>query len=637
MSLNSILKHIPFVRFAFALGLGVYFGSCFQYPSWPVLAILCAISGVLLFGSLSIPFFYQNYRNRWISGVLFFILLFQIGALLSRDSQPSQLVKSYDIKAVGKITEADITTSGYYRFVINPVKITSQDTIPLRKKDRWQIIVEPVDSVELLPATEGDVVGFKTRISGHSSASNPFSFDYGQYLFRQGISGTGFVLADDFKVMNKGEISGLMGNIREIRNEAREVYIENGIEGEELQVLSALTLGMRQDLDDEVKNRFIHSGAIHVLAVSGLHVGIIYLFLNILLDVFLSRTSVFRLIIVISMLTFYVFLTGASPSVFRAVVMLSIIQIGNFFNFKGNIYNLLGISAFIILIIQPQSLFHPGFWLSHFAVAGIVTFFPLFRRFYAHGNIFIRGAGDLASVSISAQIGTLPLSLYLFRAFPSWFLLTNFLILPLVAPVLIMSNLLIAFSEFPFMAAMFAGVLNELVGFMLGLVKWLDSLPAAYIQGLWMAPLTMVLMYVLICMFAFWHHFKQPLYFKMMLGSLLGVFIMFHFGYWQRKQTDAFVVFETGRYNTIGVIKKGTGALFTDPEINERNINFASSGFFARNAEKDERHYLWSDVNMKAQISVYTIKSGCYIGVGDINVDKISRDLLPEKNILGVL
>ncbi|HKK67276.1 MAG TPA: ComEC/Rec2 family competence protein, partial [Bacteroidales bacterium] len=442
--------------------------------------------------------------------------------------------------------EADITISGYYRFTVEPLEIHSGHSVPLAHDDRWQVIVEPADSIELLPAREGNIVCFKTELSGHSAPTNPVSFDYGKYLFRQGISGTGFVKKDNFKVLPGGGLHGVLGQIKEMRHQTRQVYQENGIEGEELQVLSALTLGMRHELDDEVKERFVHSGAIHVLAVSGLHVGIVFIFLNLLLNTFLPARSFIRMLIVVAVLTFFALLTGAAPSVFRAVVMLSVIQVGNYFNRNGNIYNLLGISAFIILLVQPLSLYHAGFWLSHLAVAGIVTFYPIFRRFYAGGNIFVRGIGDLAAVSLSAQLGTFPLSIYLFRAFPSWFLLTNFLILPLVAPILVLTKLLVAFSGIPFVASMISGLLVEMLGFMLGMVEWLDTLPAAYIQGLWMAPLTMVLLYLFIGSIMIWESTRLRMFFKLSLLCLLGVVIMFNYDYWAKRTTNALVVFDTG-------------------------------------------------------------------------------------------
>jgi competence protein ComEC len=633
----KIFRNIPFVRFSFALGAGIYCANFIKHPISGYLYLSLAVVFILLLLVVMVPAIYQKYKNRWLPGFSLFCLLFLLGILLHDHAKPSIITGEYKVKGIGIVHDADETVSGYYRFYIQPVKVVTPDSLSIEDGDMWQIFVPPNDTLQSIPASLGDKVLFETVLRGHDPPTNPASFDYGQYLFRLGVSGSGFVKSNEFEVLAKGRLSGISHELRRVREQTRQVYIDYDISGDNLQVLSALTLGMRKELSREVKNWFIRSGAVHILAVSGLHVGIIFLFLNALLSSFLPRRSFVKMLVVVLVLIFFALLTGGAPSVVRAVVMLSVIQVGNYFNRKGNIYNLLGVSAFIILLIQPMSLFHAGFWLSHLAVAGIVTFFPIFRKWYAGGNLFVRGIGDLAAVSFSAQIATFPLSVYLFKAFPSYFLLTNFMILPLVAPILISAKLLIIFSQVPFLASMFAGVLNGILDFMNAMVKWLDGLPSAYIEGFWLGGLTMVFLYLFLSAIMLWYHTRLRFLFKFSLLSLLGVLIILNFEYWQKQNTNALVVFDIGRNNPVGIIKEGKGVLFADNEMSDRDISFGSSGFFTKHALDVDRREIACFSDSKSKVSVFPVAGGCYIGVGAMNVDSLQKNESSQINILGVI
>ncbi|MFO8002079.1 MAG: ComEC/Rec2 family competence protein [Marinilabilia sp.] len=623
MSVSGLLKNIPFVRFSAALAAGIYVSVSLKGIQLPCLLFAIGLTVVLLLVVVYVPFVFQDYRNRWLPGALFFCFLVQTGMFLAGLSLPSSLHGEYKVEATAKVAEAGISGSGYFHFMVSPLNVTCHDPLPLKKHDKWHIIVEPGDSAEDdLPARPGDKICFSTRLSGHEEPTNPSAFDYGEYLYQHGISGSGFVKTDDLGVLEEEELIFAGDRLQHIRQKARQVYKDYGITGERLQILSALTLGMRRELSDEVRTRFVHSGAVHILAVSGLHVGIVFLFLNAVLGIFLPRQSLAQMLIVITGLIFFALLAGGTPSVFRAVVMLSVIQVGKFFNRRGNIYNLLGISAFVILLVEPMSLFHAGFWLSHLAVAGIVTFYPQLRKVYAGNNVLARGPGDLAAVSLSAQIGTFPLSVYLFRAFPAWFLLTNFLLLPLVAPVLVLAKMLIGFSEFPFMGAMLAGVLNDLLGFMNEMVVWLDSLPSAYIKGLWIGSGIMLILYLMMASIALWWYHKYPRFLKIALIALFGVILAANIMYHEKRQKDAFVVLDVGTDIAIGVIRSGKGAVYASPGLEERELAFAGSAFFAKHAMETERQDLVADESGK-EVQAFRGPKGVYIGVGQCDVDQI--------------
>ncbi|MDK2840847.1 MAG: competence protein ComEC [Anaerophaga sp.] len=619
---QDFLKPVPFLRFVIALATGIY---CSEYLNKSTVGVFFA-GFVLLFVCLLfvfyIPSVYRRFSLRWLCGVFILLFLFHLGVISSLLSRPLHIKGEYEVEATAEVVEVDVTYSGYWRIVVTPHEILSRDSVPVGPSDLWQIIVEPADSSFIVPVSSGNKIRFKTRLEGISSGTpNPMAFDYGGYLFRQGISCSGFVNKDDFFVESRDRAKGFLQRIKEARSKAYGIYEENGISGKQLQVLSALTLGMRQELDNEIKTWFVHSGVIHVLAVSGLHVGIIFLFLNYILNSFLPRRSLFRLFFVITVLVVYALLTGAAPSVLRAVIMLSVIQTGNYFRRQSNIYNLLCVSAFIILLIQPSSLFHVGFWLSHLAVAGIVTFYPLLHRFYAYRNIFVRSIGDMTLVSVSAQLGTFPLSLYVFRAFPCWFLVSNFFILPLIAPILVLANLLIVTSGSDFLSSLISGPLEELLTFMIEMVEWLNSLPSAYISGLWIGGLTMLLIYSFLITAAGWIYSKNRMFIKLALVSFLLIIAAFNVEYLLKRTTNAFVVFDGGRTAYVGTVNGGRGILYAD-QFSERDIDFVCSGFFARYSFDVQRVTVFENNEMD-EIELFPASNGIYLGLGDINLSEV--------------
>ncbi len=630
MTFRDLLKRTPFLVFAFLLGSGIWLA---QFVKNQYLTAINFAAAVVLLIFLIVIFnvrFSSRYHNRWLPGVCFYLFLILTGILLVVIQRPAMVNGSFQVEGTARVVEADVTYSGYHSYAIEPLSIKADEPVPLCGNSRWQIVVEPSDSLLMPLAKPGYIIGFRGIISGHSQPSNPDAFDYGKYLSQQGVSASGFVEQEYFWVVKERELSGIRGYVNSMRRETITIYRKYGIEGKELQVLSALTLGVRSMLDDEVKTWFIHSGAIHVLAVSGLHTGIIFLLLNWLLDLFLPKKSGIRVVVVILVLAFYALLTGGAPSVFRAVIMLSVIQIGTFYQKNSNIYNLLGVSSFVIMMVHPMSLYHIGFWLSHLAVAGIVTFYPVFRRFYSGGNIFIRGIGDLTAVSLSAQIGTLPLSLFTFRAFPTWFLLSNFFVLPLVAPILVFAKFLVLFSEVSFVSLMLAGVLNGLLGFLLDVVEWLNSLPHSYVKGLWVNGVTVGLLYAGVISFMIWYHAKLRFYLKTTLFFLLVLMIVFNLDFYRKKQTNALVVFDTKRQNVLGIVESGEGLIISDSIVTDRQLDFAGSGFFAKNSFVVRQKRLADCWSVDGEAMICEACDEFFLVLGNVDVEKLKFRKIPH-------
>ena len=264
----------------------------------------------------------------------------------------------------------------------------------------------------------------------------------------------------------------------------------------------ALILGYKDELNDEIKLAYTNTGAMHVLAVSGLHVGMIWGFVALVLSWVPIRKPFWKwtkLVITIASLWLFALITGASPSVLRAATMFSFVIVGNSIGRSGSIYNTLAASAFLLLLINPFLIKEVGFQLSYLAVIGIVYFQPkIYRLWYIKNK-----AGDflwkLSSVAIAAQITTFPLSLYYFHQLPLYFWLSGLVVVPFAFWILGSGVLLMISSALlPFLAKFIGLILNGIIWLMNALIFLIEQIPFGLLSGIWIGSLTLIFLYFLL-------------------------------------------------------------------------------------------------------------------------------------------
>jgi competence protein ComEC len=319
---------------------------------------------------------------------------------------------------------------------------------------------------------------------------NPLEFNYAEYMRTQDVWAQAYVRQTDWIFCDLLRESTLRGTFIRWRESLLQRLANEPIEQREMGVLSALILGKASAIDREVMQNYARAGVVHVLAVSGMHVALIYMLLKPLFERLWGRRKAkqLRTIIPVLLLWLYAAMTGFSPSVLRAAWMFSFVIVADNFGLRNTIYNTMAASALLLLVIDPMVAFSLGFMLSYLAVIGIAAIHPALHRFFFFESRIGKWLWELTSISVSAQLVTLPLTLYLFHQFPTWFMITNVLVIPLSTVVLYLALAYFATLAAAPLATFIAGLVGLLTRIMNDLMEWSAHWPYALIEGVYWEP-----------------------------------------------------------------------------------------------------------------------------------------------------
>lgn len=496
---NYPYSDIPFIRIFIPFALGIIFFRLFPIaPFQSILFVsLMSIFALLILGHILIPRI-ANINSFFVWGIVLNVFFFMGGYTLAGYKYPS--FKNYNLilkngLAVGKITSGLELKGDKYKVVleIQAIKNNNQWISSMGKA----LVYLPIDtkSNKLLV---GDEIIFIPKLDSITNKGNPNEFDYRNYLAFHFISQTGFLNSNEwFKVSSDRSLS-IIRIAERLRNKVLFKLKSLKLPNDVYAIASAICLGYKNEIDAEIKQSYTTAGATHILAVSGLHVGIVYLLIQYLLFFLRKKKWLkwLKLILILLSLWTYTFITGLSPSVLRAATMFSFLAIGRQLNRKTNIYNILAASAFMLLCTNPFLLFNIGFELSYIAVIGIVYFQPKIRNLLFIQNKILSFIWDLISVTIAAQIVTTPISIYYFHQFPTYFILSGIVLVPLVSFVIYFTLLSLAFSMFPVISNIFTLGLKYLVIFMNQFTNFVEHLPFSLIQNIYINEIQLVLLYL---------------------------------------------------------------------------------------------------------------------------------------------
>ena len=401
---------------------------------------------------------------------------------------------------------------------------------------------------------------------------NPNLFDYGKYLENQEIYAQVYTKPNQIKITNYE--AGLWASFSNFRETIISNLEQSAISKEELNVLNALILGQQQDISPEVLKDYQNAGAVHVLSVSGLHVGFILLFITFLLKP-ISNTrkgSLLKLIIIILSLWSFAILAGLSPSIVRSVTMFSFLAIGVHLRRTVNIYHTLLVSMLLILLFKPSFLFDVGFQLSYLALFFILWFQPVLSNIWQPKNKIIKYFWDIVTVSFAAQIGAMPLSIYYFHQFPGLFFVTNLLILPLLGIIMAVGVIAILIATFHTVPEFIAKSIALLIYLLNGIIHRVASFDVFVFRNISFSTAMLLSSYLVIILIILW--FKRPT-FKKLTIALTSVILMQIIFIIQKKETlnnRELIVFNQ-RKNTIITQRIGNAVTVFSNDSIIKNLN----------------------------------------------------------------
>ena len=503
------MKDYPVIKITLLFICGILLKPLYNFNT-----ILLFIAALFIAIILVLLFYRFKNKNFIVSLLLLTIIIF-IGSFRAsviniNTLLPESLHKTKNFVASGKVIDVELKRNDKVEFLFSADSVFVKGILAGRDIKLIGRIKEEsrkkLDSIydNILP---GNLISITGNFTKGREMRNPGEFDYSKFLRDEGISGiiTAYNV-QDFKILNN-KTSFLQSKIFQIR---KSIYntILNLQSGETASLLKSLLLADRSDIDYETKTEFINTGVIHVLAVSGLHTGFIILFLLLIF----GRLNIYlRSIAVITGLILFMFITGLPVSVFRASVMAIIIIIAFIFNRTTNLFNSLTLAALIILVIIPDEIYSPGFQLSFSAVLSIGVIFPLFQMKIKELNIknsFLKYTILLLAVSLSVQIGTLPITLIYFGKLSLIALATNLIVIPLIGLILLVSIVTLIINIIsPFAAGVYAAANDVFTYILFTLIKTVGDFKYSFI---WVRNFSMydtLIFYFLLILFLF--YFKR--------------------------------------------------------------------------------------------------------------------------------
>lgn len=422
----------------------------------------------------------KKYPYDLVHSATLIVLIITISFINTRKNQHYGLMTDYGLRCFeAEVLNNPLKKANSFQTII---RIIQTDSFQI-KNQKLLVYLEKGEKASLL--RPGDLIFARSAIGMIRNAGNPFEFDYRNYLSRKHIWHTAYITSGNYTI-HQNEAPSFLMTIKRFQKKLVSKLKEKLTSDQAFQMVSALSLGYRDELTKETRSYFISTGAMHILSVSGLHVAMIFLFLNTIFS-FLrhSRTGRFLyFFIMLFCLWGYAMLTGFSPPVQRAAVMFSFILIGNNLNRPASVYNSIAASAFFLLLFNPDLFFHAGFQLSYLAVISIVFFYPKINQLLKTGNWFLKYAWQLCCVSLAAQIGIFPLVIYYFQQFPVYFWLSNFVVVPAGYLILGLTGTFFLLSHFENIASLIAQVIDGTADFTLFLLKKISELPFSLLEGL---------------------------------------------------------------------------------------------------------------------------------------------------------
>jgi len=583
---------VTFLRFFVFFAIGVLLYYFFRVEFW--LYGLGLSSILYLFTTLFIRFLNEEYQLIFFNSICSYAMLLFMGmgtvffAFEDTSTKHFTNTRCSSAKAyIGKVIEAPVRKFNTFKTVL---RVSGY----LNEKNEW-IVVH--GNISCFIKEGGQVLAFGDELvvlgapKSLKESDNPFGFDYKSYAITQGIYATHKLSASSYLVLSHNQREGVDAFANHLRSYCEKILQDNILGKKEKGLSIALILGTKNELDKELYEAFSATGVVHALAVSGLHVSLIYSIITFGFG-FLKQIpfgkSIFALLAMV-LLWIYALITGLCPSVLRAVTMFSLFLIAGLMKRNTTIFSILSFSAFLLVALNPFILLNVGFQFSFLAVIGIAFIHPVLLTFYKPERTYAVKLWTLASVSISAQLAVSPISIYYFHSFPLLFLPYNLVIIPLATIALYAGVLGLILSFWPIVSWLPFTLSDYTLRAMNALVLQSSSIGYGKLNYISISSLEVIICYLGI--FSFFFAAKKKLFFgilfSMVLFGCIGlgrVFILY-----SSDRLNSFVVYKAGFKTVVGFLEKNTAILVSDSSLllSDRAIKNATYNHFSnRNSDR---------------------------------------------------
>ena len=502
----------PFIRLLMPFMLGIWLSFTYLNLSKnevKLLLIAVIFLGIVVFVIASAV---KNYQYRWLFGVLLNLHLILIGVAIVH-------IRNDDLESDSDVWGARLTE--------NPAEKEKSVKVILEMQSDVGLVMAYLEKNERsLSLRYGDVIVFHERPKLVEPPMNPEQFDYKKYLARKGISYQVYLKNDSWEKLKESRVNRLYAFSYRLRDFLLETMRNLGVDGDEYSVAAAILLGYDDTMPTELRQKYVAAGSMHILCVSGMHVGVIFMvFSNMLgfLDKRKRWQNLLKQSLLLLLIWFYALLAGLAPSILRSTIMLSFVILGDMLKRNGILLNSLAASAFLLLCIDPSTLFNVGFLLSYCAVIGIVTLQkPIYNLLYIKPK-FLDKLWEMTAVTLAAQIATAPFSIYYFHQFPTYFWLSNLFMGPISTVVITGGMVMLLIFFIPYINIGVAFCVNWLIYAMNFIVSWIENLPLSIVKGLYINNVEFAcLLIALLLLMLVIEHKKKRLFFGML--SMLLIF-----------------------------------------------------------------------------------------------------------------
>jgi competence protein ComEC len=562
--------------------------------NWLLISLVICI--FLFFCLLLVKKVSSNYNLRWVLGLLIYGNMLLAGATLTslkyKDTSTISevLIEKNNQLLIGEIIEPPQLKARSIKTVLKIKGVKNKD-IWIEGNGKVIIYLQKDNLSGNLDI--GDVISFEPKLENVPKPKNPNEFDFRKYLSFHLIHQQAFLRSNNWKLIQKHPSFGLQKFASNSRKYLIDILENKGLKDKELAVASALILGYKDNIDAQLKSAYSSAGAMHVLAVSGLHVGVIFLIFSQLLA-FIDKMQyggIIKGIILILILWSYALLTGLSPSVMRAATMFSFIVAAKMTKRNSSFFNTLAASALVLLIYNPLLIMEVGFQLSYLAVIGIVIIQPWINNWFSFKYWLPKQIWEITAVSIAAQIATFPLGLLYFHQFPNYFMLSNLIVIPLAVGILYLGIIALSLSLIPLVGDYLAIGLKYVIQFLNYSVNFIDQLPYSLSENIRFSVIDTWLIYLLIvciiCLIAY-RKFKYVLLgCSFFILFLLSTFYTSYTSLNQRKM----IVYNIPQSSAINFIDGDDNILLTDIKLskNRSKLMFHVQNNWIKNGVSNEK------------------------------------------------